>query len=235
VLTGLLGLGVGAGELISRYRDAPSRAIFTAPAVVYMLVNAGAALVALALIREFGWTFGASPEGNQIALTQILVAGFGAMALFRSALFVVRVGNQDVGVGPNSFLQILLTACDSAVDRLMAQARASEIKQIMNDISFEKASGALPTLCFALMQNLPSGEQARFAEQLVSLKSADMSDHAKALSLGIAIINLVGRDVLESAIVSLGNEIRITPIEAAPSPTPAPATGANERTPAPGG
>ena len=228
-MTGLLGLGVGAGELISRYRDAPSRAILTAPAVVYMLVNAGAALAALALVRQFGWTFGASPTGNQIALTQILVAGFGAMALFRSALFVVRIGNQDVGVGPNSFLQILLTAADSAVDRLMAQARASEIKQIMNGISFEKANGALPTLCFALMQNLPGTEQARFAEQLVALKNADMTDHAKALSLGIAIINLVGKDVLEAAIVSLGDEIRLSP-----APPAAPAH-ADRHSPAPTG
>lgn len=40
VLVAILGMGVGIGELISRYRDAPARAIRTRPAYLYVALNA---------------------------------------------------------------------------------------------------------------------------------------------------------------------------------------------------
>jgi hypothetical protein len=60
IVVGPLGALVGVGELVSRYRDAPARALASLPAVLYVGLNVVAAVTALALSQLFGWNFGAS-------------------------------------------------------------------------------------------------------------------------------------------------------------------------------
>ena len=206
LLVGLVGALVGIGELVSRYRDAPDRALRTPAAYLYVGLNVGASVAALGVARAFGWTFGVA-EANPTALrwTQVAVAGFGAMALFRSALFNVRVGDQDVAVGPASFLQIVLAAADRGVDRLRAQARA------VSNVSFARADVALSAFCLGLMQNLSKEDQDQFGRQLAALRNASMDDQMKVLSLGLAIMNAVGEDVLETAVKVLGPQLREPP------------------------
>jgi hypothetical protein len=130
------------------------------------------------------------------------------MAVFRSALFIVRVGDQDVGVGPSSLLQVVLSAADSAVDRLRARSRAQTVSRIMRDVAFAKAHTALPTLCLALMQNLPAEEQEQFGNQVKLLRDdTSMEEYVKVLALGLAVMNVMGQDVLEAAVNTLGTEI----------------------------
>jgi hypothetical protein len=206
-----IGALVGIGELVARYRDAPSKALITWPSLIYLSLNAGASLVALALIHTFGWTFGLSESssGAELRWIQVLVAGFGAIALFRSSLFVLPVGDQEVGVGPSSFLQVVLGAADRAVDRKRGQDRAAVVSRAMSGVSFEKAHEALPTYCLALMQNLPEEDQEEFGRQLNALRDAAMEDRAKSLALGLAIMNAMGEDVLISAVETLGTEIKL--------------------------
>jgi 4-amino-4-deoxy-L-arabinose transferase-like glycosyltransferase len=204
----LIGALVGLGELVSRYRDAPGRALRNNAAVLYVGVNAAAAIAALGLTQAFGWTFGAD-GGAELRWTRVLVAGFGAMAIFRSALFVVRAGEQDVGVGPSGFLQVVLTAADRAVDRNRAGARAGEVSRAMAGVSFEKASEALPSYCLALMQNASEDEKVALANQVRLLRDSTMEDRAKSLALGLALMNVVGRGVLEAAVASLREEIHV--------------------------
>ena len=211
----LLGALVGIGELVSRYRDAPDRALRTVPAVFYIGVNIAASVAALYLVRVFGWSFGVDGTKNPAVLewTQVLVAGFGAMALFRSSLFTVRAGDRDIAVGPSSFLQVILSAADRAVDRLRAQARTATVTEIMKGVSYAKAKTALPTYCLALMQNLAEEDQQKLGSALKSLDSFQgIDDHLKILILGLTLMNVVGPDVLTAAVRSLGAEIR----EAAP-------------------
>lgn len=202
----LLGGLVGSGELVSRYRDEPLRALLTGPAIFYIAVNMAASLGALALSRLFGWTFGGS--GATIRWTQVLVAGFGAMALFRSSLFTVRAGDKDVAVGPASFLQIILDAADSAVDRVRAEQRSSAVVRIMAGVAYAKAHVALPAYCLALMQNLSAEDQAAFARQIAALDAATMDDTIKVLTLGLAIMNVMGDEVLQAAVKGLGARIK---------------------------
>src|SRR5262245_39565395 len=102
---GLLGALVGAGELISVFRDAPTRALLTKPAIFYVLVNVVAAVAALFLTRVFGWSAGAgATTDDALRVTQVLVAGIGAMALFRSSL-TIRAGEKDVSISPSVVLE----------------------------------------------------------------------------------------------------------------------------------
>ena len=218
------GAAVGVGELVSRYRDAPGRALKAPSAVFYILINATAAVLALSLIRGFGWTLGVDAQSNPTALrwTQVLAAGFGSVALFRSALFTVRAGDHDIPMGPSAFLQAVLGAADRAVDRSRAGERAKVVADAMAGIPFSKAQQALPTLCLALMQNVPKDDQSDLAQQIAILNSSSLDDRTKALVLGLHLMNVVGEGVIVDAIVALGSQIAtITRVELeAPTKSP---------------
>ena len=201
---------VGGAELVSRYRDAPAGALQTRPAILYVLINLAASVAALALVRTFGWKFGleTSDDAAAVGWTQVLVAGVGAMGLFRTSLFTVRAGDRDIGVGPSSFLQIFLTAADREVDRSRAQVRADTVSTVMKGVNYEKAFAALPPYCLALMQNLADETQQQLRQALELLDRADIDLEVKARLLGLELVNVVGVDVLETAVNSLGEEIR---------------------------
>jgi len=204
----VFGALVGIGELISRYRDNPWGTIKSPPGFFYIALNALVSVAALILIRGFGWTFNSLEDA--VRWTQVLVAGFGAMALFRSSLFTVRVGDQDVSVGPNSFLQIILGAADRQVDRRQATVRADRSKEIMQNISFDEARAALPAYCIALMQNMPTEDQIQLMEDVDKLaNSEDIQPDLKPYFLASALLNYVGENVLQAAVKSLKEYIQL--------------------------
>jgi hypothetical protein len=210
VVAGAIGFLVGSGELIARYRDAPLRALRNWNAAVYVGFNLLASVSALALIHVFGWTFGASTDGDQLRWTQVLVAGFGAMALFRTSLFIVRAGDQDIGIGPVSFLQVILGASDRGVDRLLATQRAPMIAEIMDGLKFDEIRESLPAVAAALMQNLSPEDQAELGNQVKGLAGSAMPERAKVLNLGALLMNFVGEDVLRAAVTTLRQSLAAT-------------------------
>lgn len=217
----LLGMLLGAAELISRYKDDPAAVLKSLPGVLYLALNGFAPIFALYVIHSFGWNFGISSKDNPNALrlTTVLVAGFGALALFRSSLFNVRIGTQDVGVGPSIVLQSLLNATDRAVDRHRGIERNRVISEVMTHISFEKAFESLPAYCIKLMQNLPDEDQRVLGEEVKNIRAGAQSDEVKAKLLGLALINLVGAEVVRDAVKELGQGIeRVLPDEPIPIP-----------------
>jgi hypothetical protein len=202
----VLGALVGAGELVSRFRDEPTRAIASVPGGLYMAVNGLASAAALVALWVFGWD--PVPDSpDQTRLLQIFAAGFGAMAVFRSALFTVRIGSTDVGVGPVAFLQIMLAAIDRAVDRKRARERAERVLAIMDGLRFADLFLSLPAFAFALLQNLSSEEKAAITEQVSKLRDAQMPEEAKVLNLGLLLMNYVGEGVLKEAVKALRKQL----------------------------
>lgn len=200
---------VGLAELVSRYRDEPRRAVTVPPSYLYVLINACVSVGALALARAYGWGAGDEANASQFSrrLTQVLLAGFGAMAFLRTSIFTVRIGNQDVGIGPSVVVQSILRAVDSGVDRRRAIARDQAVTTIMGAVSFDKAYQLLPAHCLALMQNLPQEDQVALGRQIEGISRTNAADAAKARLLGLALINLVGEEVLLTAVTSLLREI----------------------------
>ncbi len=220
----LLGVVVGAGELMDRYRDNPVRSLAGIPGFIYWAVNGTAAAAAFLLIDMFGWTFGSAPENaagsNAI---QVLVAGFGAMALFRSSLFTARIGDKDVGIGPHIVLQTVLKVADSAVDRASAVVRAENVKEIMQSVDADKARKKLPRLCSRLLQSSLSEDDNKamnvkikeiFEEEGVPANMGSPNgsqENSKSYLLGLTLMNYMGRKVLASAVNTLDSEIKKRP------------------------
>ncbi len=214
-----LGALVGGSELISRYRDRPGSLIRVPSTWAYVLINAGAGVAALLLTHAFRWTFGAH-DPDVVRATQVLVAGLGSMALFRSAVFTVRVHDEDVSVGPSALLSSLLAAADRGVDRVRAQHRSAETRRMMSRVSFESSRLALPTLCLALLQNVSAEDQRDLRTAVDALAASDMTDPQKALNLGLLLMNIAGPEVVGAAVETLGVEIEreLTAAELSASP-----------------
>lgn len=195
-----IGLLVGGTEMISRYRDDPFAPLVSTPGIFYVLINGGAAALAYYLMDPLKVSL---PEPMKT-----LLAGVGAMAFFRSGVFTARVGTTDVQVGPNLVLQVMLQALDRAYDRQRAVPRSTAVTEIMRGVAFDQVKEALPTLCFDLMQNVSATEIAAISAQVSELAGAAMSDDAKMLSLGLALINVVGEDTLRAALNALGSDAK---------------------------
>ncbi|MQX36537.1 hypothetical protein [Roseospira navarrensis] len=201
-LAGLLGAAVGTTELMARYRAAPLLALWTASAALYMAVNALASVAAwYALTTWFpDVTAGAGLEGRA---GDILLAGLSAMAFLRTALVSVRVNDTDVPVGPSFILQTITGFADRATDRRLAAQRAEDIDRIMAGIDFARARTGLVPYCFTLMQNVGPAEQHEIATQLASLEKDETAEAIKVRTLGLLLMNIVGRKALRTAVDNL--------------------------------
>lgn len=209
LLVAIFGGFVGVVEIVSRYRDAPVRAVRTLPGLLYLTINAISSVAALALARLFGWTFGFDPveQAQIVRWSQVIAAGFGAMLIFRTSLFTIRSGEEDVGVGLNSLLKVILDAADRAVGRTRAEARARAVAELMEGKSFSKAKDQLPTICIAMIPNFPPEEGARLKDRVKLIDGADLPTKAKLLTLGLTLVDSFGENVLKAAIRSLGDDI----------------------------
>ena len=97
------------------------------------------------------------------------------------------------------------------MDRKRASARSGAVAQVMTGVDFTKAMKALPPYCLALMQNVSPEDQDELRKALNDLEERAGEPSVKSLLLGIELINVVGVDVLTTAVKSLGEQIRLPP------------------------
>lgn len=205
----MLGGAVGVAELCTRYRDEPVQAVSCRAGMVYIIINALAAVIGLLLIDAFGWRFdfvesdGEAPE----RLVRVLVAGTATMALLRSAVLQVRMGGQDIGIGPHAILQIIMGVVDGAVDRTRGVARNKLIANL-KPFSFTKAQEILPARCLGVLQQCPPEEQQRLSFTVAAISQMNASEREKGHQLALALVNVVGEKLFLSVMDSLYEEIK---------------------------
>jgi hypothetical protein len=202
----LIGALVAAGELLGRYRAFPATAITSMPGVGYILINAVAAGAAFIIATAFDWRFGFpdSTSASTVTLARVLIAGFGAMALLRSSLFVFTQGDTKIDAGPTALLAGLRTAVDRAVDQRHAQMLLGG--DLLAGLSFARDNEALTLLCSTALVN-PDEQSAEDLGTLVAELKAqdDVSDDIKLQIYAMKLVEVVGRRPLESAANRLRN------------------------------
>ena len=179
-----------------------------------MLINAIAALGALAVIDALGWRFGLPSDSSPTAVSvmQVLVAGLSSAALFRSSLFTVRMGQEDVGIGPSAVLDVILRAVDRAVDRRRAIARLQILSALQPNLSFERDATVLAAIAMAALQNVSLDEAERLGHQANSLRVRnDIPDDVKMRVFALDLMQLVGEAGLRAAIDQLDQPRPVTP------------------------
>jgi hypothetical protein len=203
----LLGAFTGAAELIGRYRDAPSRALRTGGALVYIIVNLVAAIAALFLIQKIGVI--QETDVSKRAIYEVLIAGVGSIVFLRSSLFKATINEAEVSIGPAFLLDILLTAADQSVAQRRAEQRTTDAAEVMRDVSFDKAFVVLPTLCIGLMRTVSEADQASISRQVALIQANPaVTPHARSLLLGALLMSFFGLDMLREAIKQLAPDIK---------------------------
>ena len=97
------------------------------------------------------------------------------------------------------------------MDRKRAAARSDAVAEVMKGVDLNKTLKALPFYCTGLMQNVSPEDQQMLSRALEGLDKREAEPSVKALLLGIELINVVGVDVLTTAVKSLGDQIRSVP------------------------
>lgn len=202
LLAPVFGALYGMAELMPRYRDAPLRALSSWSGAIYIVTNAAASLGALAVVRALQLDLGFEDRASR-DVAQVLVAGFGAMAAFRSSVFIARVGDSDVPIGPITVLRAVLDMSDRGVDRKRAADRALDIAAVMKGVTLDQAVFDLPQLAFGLMQNVADDEQVQAAAAAQKILRSDLKEQTKIHLLGLGLMRITGRRVLVSAIALL--------------------------------
>jgi hypothetical protein len=217
VIVAILAGVVGLAELVGRYRSNPTYALRKSVAAwLYVAINALAGVGALLLIRAMDWDFG---QTSHVDIWQVLVAGFGAIAFFRSSLFVARVGGSNVGVGPSLVLGALLDACDRQVDRESAKKLADvlQLEPLLVGLDPKTLTFALPVLCLALMQNFSTTDQTQLgAELLIVRNDTTLSEQAKMRAVVVQVSKYFGEDVV-SRVLENARDIFEVPLANSPS------------------
>jgi hypothetical protein len=130
---------VGFSEIITRYRDEPLRATFNRYGILYLLINGALSGCAYFLLRAYGARI--FPAAQDPPLLAAVVAGFGAMAVLRSKLFVFRTDDgKDIPIGPDLVISSILRIVDRKIDRLRAARRQQLVFELAKRIAAVMAS-----------------------------------------------------------------------------------------------
>jgi len=209
----ILGALVGFVELISRYQDEPFQTVKTLPGIVYMLLNGLVAAIALWMMRLFGWDFLPTnieiPSIEITRWTQVIISGLGAMALFRSSLFNLGMGDDQVSVGPNAVLEVLLNTVDKEVDRFRAQKRGKLVRNLLNNIPFS-AKDEITEMGIQLMQNINKSAVEKLKNEIKAIPGLAYDEEVKMFMVGLKLMNYLGPDVVQQTIQVLGGPEKYT-------------------------
>jgi hypothetical protein len=208
-LVAIAGILVGTAELLSRHRDYPVRAISSGPSIGYLALNGVLSVTALAIVNLSPPQWLLTAGGELDPVKTALVVGFGAAAFFRSSFFKLRAPEGDISVGPGLIIEVFQRVIDGAVDRKLGEQRIDDVSAIMAEVSFAKAAKALPTYCFAALRRVSPEEQQQLAIQIKALGDAsDLDEDARVVALGLAIMSLTGKQILDKAVKHLGARIK---------------------------
>ncbi|MFG2086936.1 MULTISPECIES: hypothetical protein [unclassified Spirillospora] len=220
LLAALIGGAIGLAELVARYRDKPVAALMSPGGLLFVFVNASAAIVALIAVTASGWTFGlpvTTPPAS-LAVIQVITAGVGSAALLRMSFGPAQ--SRSSGTGPIALLNGILRIADGELERKRALSRLSH--NDLSGLSFERDHAALAELCCHLMREFDLAEAQRLGGLAAELSHRDdLTDADKLDCWGLELTRLVGERALRQAARRLRDRPREEPRPAAPEERPA--------------
>ncbi|GAA0778910.1 hypothetical protein E1180_19385 [Roseibium denhamense] len=213
LIVALLGMLLGSAELTSRYRDEPQALLKMPASYLYIFFNALIGVAALYLLQVFpvvtAGTNGSGPDAAQIAIYNVLIAGLGGAAFFRSSIARTKVSGTEIGVGPSFVIDTFLSATDRAIDRQRALHRTKSIPDLMRPIPVAFAAESLAEYCVGAMQNFSADEEKVLNARIATILNAKLpSPSISSMLIGMTLAEYVGEDVLNQAIAKLDKEIK---------------------------
>ena len=226
-VTFTFGLLVGLSEILSRYRDEPLLAATTAAGTAYALLNGAISLAAFAVIRRYPKQIFSGLE-NDLFLTAI-VAGFGAMAVFRSKLFTFRTPDgKEIPIGPSIVLDSILRTIDNKIDRKRATERQEQVFRSMLPLHDFANISKYVLASLNSFQNLSDTDKSDIKQVIDDYsKRNEWPDTLKSLGLGFAFLNIAGEENYDEVMRNINDFVKDEKDRNKSAPVPPP--------PAPGG
>jgi hypothetical protein len=208
LIAAALGGTVGCAELAARHRDKPVGAILLPSGMLYVLVNAATAVIALITLEATGLNLGLPPNTPPMDrhLAEVLAASIGSAMLFRAS-FTLAPGRGQ-GLGPILLLRSMLNTVDTALERKRALSRLSN--NDLAGLSFARDHAALAELCCHALRRFELPEAQRLGELTADLWAReDLTDADKLDCFGLELYLLVGERTLRTAADRLRERLRL--------------------------
>ncbi len=201
--TFLFGALVGLSEILSRYRDEPILATVTSSGMSYLALNGTISLVAFAVLRKYPTQIFPALQ-NDLFLSAV-VAGFGAMTVFRSKLFTFKSSDgKEYPIGPSIVLDTVLKMIDSKIDRRRATDRQLKVFNAMFGINDFGNTANYIEASLLSFQNLSQDDKAQVTSVIDQYRSLTRwPDTLKSLGLGFAFLTIAGEDNFDHVIINL--------------------------------
>ena len=194
---------VGLSEILSRYRDEPLLAASTAAGLAYLSLNGVISLAAFALLQKYPQQIFPALK-DDLFLTS-LVAGFGAMAVFRSKFFTFRSPDgKEFPIGPAIVLDTVLRTIDSKIDRRRATERQAQVFESMITLhDFASVSNYFEA-SLSSFQNLSQDDKTEIKNVIDQYRAlTSWPDTLKSLGLGFAFLNISGEENYDQVMANL--------------------------------
>jgi hypothetical protein len=193
----------GVSEIVSRYRDEPMRATFNRYGISYLLLNGLASVAAYGLMIRYPTQIFAAVSDDRLMAS--IVAGFGAMALLRSKLFIFRADDgKDYPIGPSIVIETFLRMLDRKIDRLRASFRQKRVFDQMKSVdNFDDAANYLEASLLSF-QNLGAEEKTEIAAVINQYRRATNWPAAlRMMAVGFAFLTIAGEENFDQVIANL--------------------------------
>lgn len=186
----VLGVTTAFAEIIGKFNDEPIKSLRTPHAVVYHVANGVIAAFALHVLLL---NLSAPPTAGLDQLKLVTTAGLGSMLIMRSKLFNIKVGDEDVSLGPDQIVKVFFSFMEEAIDRVRAQSRIAFVKTEMDNLDYERISAYTRTMLNA-RQLLGDEETKKLNDGINALETDADTKQLKSYKLGFLLLNAMGED-----------------------------------------
>ncbi len=212
----LIGVLVAFSEIIGKFTDEPIKSLKTTYALIYHVANGLIAVFALK------WLFlnngNKVPEGLD-SVKYVLSAGIGSMAILRSKIFTMKVGNEDIAFGPEQLVTVYFRFMETAMSRVRAKARIDFIEQNLKNIQYDMLYNAALVMIDSLggetdyTKKLKDDYYEKNKPKTEKVTTEKISDEVKQLEtykFGFFLLNLTGEDFITRLVAMRTKEWNIS-------------------------
>ncbi len=210
----VLGLLTAVAEIITKFRDEPTKTLRKPEALFYILLNGLISAAALQILLLYDVSITTPLDRLKV----VLIAGLGSMLVLRSRLFNIKVGAEDISLGPDQIVKVFFRFMEESLDRGRSRARIEFIKVTMENIDFDKVFDYSLTMLDAA-QTLSPSNVTELKDKLETIqKNKTMEVQVKSYKLGFLLLNQMGEEFVKKIFANPPSSWLIT----APTPSTKP-------------
>ena len=211
MMSAVFGASVGLAEILTRYRDEPVVASLTPFGLAYLGLNAIISLAAFALLRSYPTAIFAVLK-DDLFLTSI-IAGFGAMTVFRSKLFTYKSADgKEYAIGPAIVLETVLKTIDQKIDRQRATYRQARVFGGTKALHDFEGTAQYIEATLGSFQNVTQEQKTQIGGVISDFRKAPYPDRLKLMGIGFAFLDLAGEENFDLVISNIQAFLESLPI-----------------------